>query len=188
MTAEPETWDGDHACACAYLGRMAPCSHCTDCPECNCARCEDWHDTAAGETCPKLDPIQEEGHTMTANLPTKIEAAQLIQYGLRFPNGHVRWAAGSVAFQSTGNVAVPAKLDSASADGSGRQLELAGAAEADHNLSHLIGRLRTVAEDAMTDPDAYVAGVRIVQRTVLVMVGEPVEHELPVEHEDPQPF
>ena len=75
LSPEPDLWDGDsHNCQCAVAGIGAPCSHCTDCPECNCPRCEDWHQTADGETCPKLHPIQEEGHTMTT-LPTKIEGA-----------------------------------------------------------------------------------------------------------------
>jgi hypothetical protein len=187
---EPELWDGDsHNCQCAVLGRGAPCSHCTDCPECNCPRCEDWHDTAGGETCPKLDPIQEEGHTMTANLPTKLDAAQMIQYGLRFPNGTVRWARGGIEFQGHGNVKVPAALEGVAADGSGRELKLSEALDEDRaTLSHLIERLRKVAEDAMTDPDAYVAGVRVVKRTVLVLVGDYELLELPTRLPEQQTF
>lgn len=47
---------GEHVCACAVLGENAPCGHCTGCPVCNCARCEDWHDTAGGEVCPHAEP------------------------------------------------------------------------------------------------------------------------------------
>ena len=176
---EPELWDGDHACSCAVLGRAAPCSHCTDCPECNCARCEDWHDTAAGETCPTLHPIQEEGHTMTT-LPSKIEAAQLTQYGLQFPNGHVKWAAGTISFDAAGDVKMLGQLARVSADKSGDSLDLDEALEdSGGTLSHLVGKLRKIAEDANTDADAYLAGVRVVSRKVLLMVAETETHELP---------
>ena len=47
--------DGEHVCACAYLGENAPCGHCTDCTVCNCQACQEWHDTAGGETCPKKE-------------------------------------------------------------------------------------------------------------------------------------
>lgn len=176
---EPELWDGDHSCSCAVLGHMAPCSHCTDCPECNCPRCEDWHQTADGETCPKLDPIQEEGHTMTT-LPTKIEGAQLVQYGLQFPNGHVRWATGSISFDAEGDVKMPDQLQRVPADsGSGSGLGLGDALAGKAELSHLVARLRKVAEGANVDADAYLAGVRVVRRTVLLMVGQSEVREMP---------
>lgn len=42
----------DHDCSCHL---SAPCSHCENCPDCNCD-CGDWHDTGSGETCPERTP------------------------------------------------------------------------------------------------------------------------------------
>lgn len=41
----------DHGCSCFS---NPPCGHCESCPVCNCERCDDWHDTAGGEVCPKI--------------------------------------------------------------------------------------------------------------------------------------
>ena len=41
----------EHTCTCH---RNPPCSHCTDCPVCNCEPCDDWHNTFGGEVCPQL--------------------------------------------------------------------------------------------------------------------------------------
>lgn len=41
---------GDHNCGCSYS--PAPCWHCTDCPDCNCSRCDEFH--LPDEECPAL--------------------------------------------------------------------------------------------------------------------------------------
>lgn len=43
-----------HDCACGNPGVAAPCWHCTDCKECNCEVCDDFHYIALGEICPEL--------------------------------------------------------------------------------------------------------------------------------------
>ena len=49
--AREERDENDHGCSCHI---NPPCGHCESCPVCNCERCDDWHDTAGGEVCPKL--------------------------------------------------------------------------------------------------------------------------------------
>jgi hypothetical protein len=51
MEEQSRSFD-EHICMCQV---SPPCSHCTDCPECNCEACDDWHDTVGGETCPLLE-------------------------------------------------------------------------------------------------------------------------------------
>lgn len=56
-TAYEQSWE-EHSCMCAVVS--APCSHCTDCPVCNCQKCDEHHFTNEGETCPYLiweDPM-----------------------------------------------------------------------------------------------------------------------------------
>lgn len=48
-----ESYDPDsHECSCHT---NPPCSHCESCEVCNCEACDDWHDTAGGEVCPKKE-------------------------------------------------------------------------------------------------------------------------------------
>lgn len=176
--APPEEWEGEHTCQCAVAGIGAPCGHCTDCPVCNCEICEDWHSTADGETCPHAETEPREGHTMPSATTETIT-----QHGLRFPDGSVRWAAGSVDLTNEGHVNAP-EVETTATSRSAYQLNLREVLADKAAASHLRGQLEDLAKAAHTDPEKYLKDCRIVTRTIIVVVQEPTIHEIPAKPAD----